>query len=113
MSLGNNSRSCCPTTNVSTSKPTAVLRCAMAESFAAWVRDEASSHVAALGDALRSVDTYGSYECRGRNWVADAKLANTAYAIVIAGDLSVIGKVQRAEHSPNALASINSADRQR
>jgi hypothetical protein len=56
-------------------KPTAVLRCAMAESFAAWVRDEASDHVAALGDALRSVDTYGSYECRGRNWVADAKLS--------------------------------------
>ena len=81
MSLGNNSRSCCPTTNVSTSKPTAVLRCAMAESFAAWVRDEASSHVAALGDALRSVDTYGSYECRGRNWVADAKLANTVKAM--------------------------------
>jgi hypothetical protein len=56
-------------------KPTAVLRCAMAESFAAWVRDEASDKVAALGDALRSVDTYGSYECRGRNWVADAKLS--------------------------------------
>jgi hypothetical protein len=56
-------------------KPTAVLRCAMAESFAAWVRDEASDHVATLGDVLRSVDTYGSYECRGRNWVADAKLS--------------------------------------
>jgi hypothetical protein len=56
-------------------RPTAVLRCAMSESFAAWVRDEASDHVAALGDALRSVDTYGSYECRGRNWVPDAKLS--------------------------------------
>ncbi|HEY6382520.1 MAG TPA: extensin family protein, partial [Pseudolabrys sp.] len=56
-------------------KPTAVLRCATAESFAAWVRDEASNHVAALGDALRSVDSYGSYECRGRNWVVDAKVS--------------------------------------
>ena len=56
-------------------KPTAVLRCAMAESFAAWVRDDASDKVAALGDALRSVDIYGSYECRGRNWVDDAKLS--------------------------------------
>jgi hypothetical protein len=56
-------------------KPTAFLRCAMAESFAAWVRDEASDRVTARGDALRSVDTYGSYECRGRNWVADAKLS--------------------------------------
>jgi hypothetical protein len=55
--------------------PTAVLRCPMAESFAAWVRDEASSHTAVLGDALRSVDTLGSYECRGRNGIADAKLS--------------------------------------
>src|SRR5215510_8951175 len=55
--------------------PTAVLRCAMAESFAAWVRDEASHHVAAQGDALHSVETYGSYACRSRNWVADAKLS--------------------------------------
>jgi hypothetical protein len=56
-------------------KPTAVLHCATAESFAAWVRDEASDHVTALGAVLRGVDTYGSYECRGRNGVADAKLS--------------------------------------
>ena len=56
-------------------RPTAVLRCSMAESFVAWVRDEASGHVAALGDALRTVDTLGSYDCRGRNSVADAKLS--------------------------------------
>jgi hypothetical protein len=48
-------------------RPTAVLRCAMAESLAGWVRDEASNRVAALGEVLRSVDSYGSYECRGRN----------------------------------------------
>jgi hypothetical protein len=56
-------------------RPTAVLRCAMAESFVAWVRDEASGHVATLGDALRTVDTLGSYDCRGRNSAADAKLS--------------------------------------
>jgi hypothetical protein len=56
-------------------RPAAILRCAMAESFAAWVRDEAASHVTVLGDALRGVDTLGSYECRGRNGVADAKLS--------------------------------------
>ena len=56
-------------------RPTAVLRCAMAESFAAWVRDEASAHVAALGAAPRGIETYGSYECRGRNNVLDAKLS--------------------------------------
>lgn len=52
-------------------KPAAVLRCPMAESFAAWLRDEVS-HTISLG-ALRGVETYGSYECRGRNGVADAK----------------------------------------
>jgi hypothetical protein len=56
-------------------RPTAVLRCAMAESFVAWVRDEASGHVAALGDELRTVDTLGSYDCRSRNSAADAKLS--------------------------------------
>jgi hypothetical protein len=56
-------------------KPTAVLRCAMAESFAAWVRDEASAHIATLGAAQRGIETYGSYECRGRNSVSDAKLS--------------------------------------
>jgi hypothetical protein len=47
----------------------------MAESFVVWLRDEASGHVSVLGDALRSVDTFGSYECRGRNGIADAKLS--------------------------------------
>ncbi|MGA8918983.1 MAG: extensin family protein [Pseudolabrys sp.] len=55
--------------------PAAVLRCAMAESFAAWVRDEASAHIATLGAAQRGIETYGSYECRGRNSVSDAKLS--------------------------------------
>lgn len=56
-------------------RPAAILHCPMAESFAAWVRDEAASDVTALGEALRGVDTLGSYECRGRNGVADAKLS--------------------------------------
>jgi hypothetical protein len=74
-------------------KPTAVLRCAMAESFAAWVRDEASAHTAPLGAALRGIETYGSYECRGRNGVIDAKLSEhgkgnaiDVRALVLAGD---------------------------
>src|SRR5262249_60145312 len=56
-------------------KPTAVLRCAMGESFAAWVRDEASAHIATLGTALHGIETYGSYECRSRNSGPDAKLS--------------------------------------
>ena len=42
-------------------------------SFAAWLRDEVSAHTTSLGAALRGVETYGSYECRGRNGVPDAK----------------------------------------
>jgi hypothetical protein len=56
-------------------RPAAILRCVMAESFAAWVRDEVSNHITAREDTLRSVDTLGSYECRGRNGVADAKVS--------------------------------------
>ena len=74
-------------------KPTAVLRCAMAESFAGWVRDEASAHTAPLGAALRGIETYGSYDCRGRNGVIDAKLSEhgkgnaiDVRALVLAGD---------------------------
>jgi len=74
-------------------KPTAVLRCPMAESFAAWVRDEASADIAPLGAPLRGIETYGSYECRGRNNVIDAKLSEhgkgnaiDVRALVLAGD---------------------------
>ena len=74
-------------------EPPAVLRCAMAESFAAWVRDEASAQVAALGAAPRGIVTYGSYECRGRNNVLDAKLSEhgkgnaiDVRALILAGD---------------------------
>jgi len=56
-------------------KPQPVLRCAMAESLATWVRDEAAPRAAVLGANLRSVDTYDDYECRPRNRVPGAKLS--------------------------------------
>ena len=56
-------------------KPAALLRCAMAETFAAWVRDEISGRIAVLGAALRGAEIGDSYECRGRNRVAGAKLS--------------------------------------
>jgi hypothetical protein len=59
-------------------KPAPVLRCEMAESFAAWVRDETAPRVARLGSALRSIENYDSYECRGRNRVSGAKLSEHA-----------------------------------
>ncbi len=59
-------------------KPPAILRCPMAESFAAWIRDEVSPRINVLGGALRGVEDYGSYECRSRNHVAGAKLSEHA-----------------------------------
>ena len=56
-------------------QPAAVLRCAMAESFAVWVRDDVSTHIAVLGAALRGVENYDSYECRGRDRIPSAQLS--------------------------------------
>ncbi|MGH6726796.1 MAG: extensin family protein, partial [Pseudolabrys sp.] len=56
-------------------KPAPVLRCEMAETFAAWIREDAAPRVSAIGAALRSVDNYGDFECRGRNRVFGAKLS--------------------------------------
>ena len=56
-------------------KPAPVLRCAFAESLAGWLHDEAVPRTEKLGAALRAVETYDDFECRGRNRVAGAKLS--------------------------------------
>ena len=56
-------------------KPAPVLRCEMAESLTAWIRDEAAPRVGAAGTALRGVETYDDFECRGRNRVIGAILS--------------------------------------
>ena len=56
-------------------RPAPVLRCAFAESVAAWLRDEAAPRVDKLGAPLRTVETFDDFECRGRNCVAGAKLS--------------------------------------
>ena len=56
-------------------KPAPILRCEMAETFAAWVRDEAAPRLSTAGAVLRSIDNYDSFECRGRNRVAGAKVS--------------------------------------
>jgi hypothetical protein len=61
-----------------TIKPTPVLRCPMAESLAAWVRDEVAPRVAQLGAPLRAVENFDSYECRSRNRIAGAKISEHA-----------------------------------
>lgn len=58
--------------------PAPLLRCAMAESLAAWLRDEAAPDAVALGAVLRSVATYDDYECRSRNRQPGAKLSEHA-----------------------------------
>jgi hypothetical protein len=57
-------------------KPAPVIRCAMAESLSLWIRDEAVPRVAKTGGAaLRIVDTYDDFNCRGRNRVIGARMS--------------------------------------
>jgi hypothetical protein len=85
-------------------KPAAVLRCAMAESFAAWLRDEASASITTLSAALRGVETYGSYECRGRNGVSDAKLSEHSKGNAIDVRAFVLADGRRIELTDTAIA---------
>ncbi len=64
-------------------EPAAVVTCAMAESFAGWLRDEAAPDVVKLGSPLRAVENYDSYECRSRNRVPGAKLSDHAHGDAI------------------------------
>lgn len=43
------------------------LRCPMAEQLALWLREDAVPRLAAAGAALRALEVYESFECRGRN----------------------------------------------
>jgi hypothetical protein len=55
--------------------PAPVLRCEMAESLSAWIRDEVAPRVIATGAVVRSVDNFDDFECRGRNRIFGAKLS--------------------------------------
>jgi hypothetical protein len=55
--------------------PPATLRCSFAEAIAHWVREEVAPAVRALGSALKSIDNYASYDCRGRNRIVGARLS--------------------------------------
>lgn len=56
-------------------RPAPYLRCAMAESLVGWLHDEAAPRLGALGSAVRSVETYDDFSCRGRNRVFGAKMS--------------------------------------
>lgn len=56
-------------------KPAPLLRCEMAEALASFIRDDAAPRLAKAGTALRAVETYDDFECRGRNRAANGKLS--------------------------------------
>jgi hypothetical protein len=56
-------------------KPAAILRCTMAAAIADWVRSDIAPFAQSLGTALSDLDNFDSFECRGRNRVAGAKLS--------------------------------------
>ena len=64
-------------------QPAAMLTCAMAESLATWLRDEAAPRAAALGSALAKIENYDSYECRPRNRIIGAKLSEHSHGEAI------------------------------
>lgn len=53
--------------------PAPTLRCEMAEAVTQWVREDVLAAIGKLGAALRALDNFDSYECRGRNRVFGAK----------------------------------------
>jgi hypothetical protein len=55
--------------------PPAVLRCSLAEAIIHWVREDVAPAAHSLEAALKSIDNYASYDCRGRNRIVGAKLS--------------------------------------
>lgn len=55
--------------------PPATLRCSMAEAVVRWVREDVAPATVALGAPLRTIENFDSYDCRGRNRVAGARLS--------------------------------------
>jgi hypothetical protein len=56
-------------------KPAATLRCTMASAIADWIRSDMAPLAEGLGSRVSELDNFDSFECRGRNRVAGAKLS--------------------------------------
>lgn len=56
-------------------KPAAILRCTMATAIADWIRSDMAPFAQSLGTTLVDLDNFDSFECRGRNRVAGAKMS--------------------------------------
>jgi hypothetical protein len=61
-------------------EPPATMRCEMAEAVADFVRHDLAPAADAMGSPLRAIANHDSYDCRGRNRVAGAKLSEHALA---------------------------------
>jgi hypothetical protein len=60
--------------------PPATVRCAFAEVFVQWVREDVAPRLRGRNGVLKSIDNYDSYDCRGRNRLVGAKLSEHAKA---------------------------------
>jgi hypothetical protein len=63
-----------------TINPPAVLRCDMAAAVVDWARNEADRVAQEMSSPLASIQTAASFECRGRNRVAGAKVSEHGHA---------------------------------
>src|SRR5258707_3294867 len=61
-------------------KPAAILRCTMASAIADWIRTDMAPLAASLGSVISNLDNFDSFECRGRNRVAGARLSEHGHA---------------------------------
>jgi hypothetical protein len=68
--------------------PPATLRCETGEAIVNWVREDLVSRAAALGSELAAIDNLDSFECRGQNRIAGAKLSEHGRANAL--DISAI-----------------------
>ena len=56
-------------------KPAATLRCPMATAIAEWVRGEVAAIASEGGTSVSELDNFDSFDCRGRNRVAGARMS--------------------------------------
>jgi hypothetical protein len=61
-------------------KPAATFRCPMAAAVADWIRTDMAPLAASLGSVISDLDNFDSFDCRGRNGVAGAKLSEHGHA---------------------------------
>jgi len=64
-------------------KPAATFRCPMATAIADWIRTDMAPLAASLGSVISDLDNFDSFDCRGRNGVAGAKLSEHGHANAI------------------------------